>query len=51
MSDNRDLTGVFHQKFLHFLKSLHQILDISNPYEYAQSITKYSILQLSVESV
>ena len=51
MSDNRDLTGVFHQKCLHFLWSLHQILDISNPHEYAQSVTKYSILQLPVEAV
>ena len=51
MSDNRDLTGVFHQKIFHFLRSLHQILDISNPHEYAQSVTKYSILQLPVEAV
>ena len=51
MSDNRDLTGDFIRKFLHFLRSLHQILDISNPHEYAQSVTKYSILQLPVEAV
>ena len=50
MSDNRDLTEVFHQK-LHFLRSLHQILHIFNPHEYAQSVTKYSILQLPVEAV
>ena len=49
MSDNTDLTGVFHQNFLHFLRSLHQILDISNPHEYVQSVTKYSILQLPDE--
>ena len=51
MSDNRDLTGYFIRKFLHFLRSLHQILDISNPHEYAQSVTKYSILQLLIEAV
>ena len=51
MSDNRDLTGVFIRKFLHFLRSLHQILDISNHHEYAQSVTTYSILQLPVEAV
>ena len=51
MSDNRDLTGVFHQKVSLLLRSLHQILDISNPHEYAQSVTKYSILQLPVEAV
>ena len=51
LSDNRDLTEVFIRKFLHFLRSLHQILDISNPHEYVQSVTKYSILQLPVEAV
>ena len=51
MSDNRDLTEVFIRKFFHFLRSLHQILDISNPHEYAQSVTKYSILQLPIEAV
>ena len=49
MSDNRDLTGGFHQ-FLHFLWSLHVILDISN-HEYAPSVAKYSILQLPVKAV
>ena len=51
MGDNRDLTGDFIRKFLHFLWSLHQILDISNPHEYALSVTKYSILQLPIEAV
>ena len=45
------LQGYFIRKFLHFLRTLHQILDISNPQEYAQSVTKYSILQLPVEAV
>ena len=38
------LQGYLIRKFLHFLRSLHQILDISNPHEYAQSVTKYSIV-------
>ena len=51
MSDNIEiLQGYFIRKFLHFLWSLHQILDISNPHEYALSVTKYSILQLPVEA-
>ena len=45
------LQGYFIRKFPHFLWPLHQILDISNPHEYALSVTKYSILQLSVEAV
>ena len=45
------LQGDFIRNFLHFLWSLHQILDISNPHEYALSVTKYSILQLPVETV
>ena len=45
------LQGEFIRKFLHFLWSLHQIPDISNPHEYALSVTKYSILQLPVEAV
>ena len=45
------LQGYFIRKFLRFLWSLHQILDISNPHEYALSVAKYSILQLPVEAV
>ena len=45
------LQGYFIRTFLQFLRSLHQILDISNPQEYAQSVTKYSTLQLPVEAV
>ena len=45
------LRGYFIRKFLHFLWSLHQILDIYNPHEYALSVTKYSILQLPVKTV
>ena len=48
MSDNRDLTETLHQKFLHFLRLLHQILDVSNPHEYAPNVTKVSILSLLV---
>ena len=48
MSDNRDLTETFHQKILHIIRLLHQLLDISNPHEYAHSVTKYSILPLPV---
>ena len=51
MSDNRDLTETFLQKILHFLRLLHQFLDISNPYEYVHSVTKYSILPLPVKAV
>ena len=52
ISDNRDLTGVFHQK----ISSLPKVIasdsrNISNPHEYAQGVTKYSILQLPVEAV
>ena len=51
MSGNRDLTGVFHQKVSSLPMVLHQILDISNPHEYALSVTKYSILQLPLKAV
>ena len=34
------LQGYFIRNFLHFLWSLHQILDLSNPHEYALSVTK-----------
>ena len=33
------LQGYSIRKFLHFLRSLHQILDLSNPHEYALSVT------------
>ena len=45
------LQGNFIRKFLHFLWPLYQILDISNPHEYALSVTKYSILHIPVEAV
>ena len=49
MIDNRDLTDTLHQKiFSHFLRLLHQILDISNPHEYSHGVTKFSILPLPV---
>ena len=51
MGDNRNLTGYFIRMFLHILWALHQILDISNPHEYALSVTKYSVLQLPVKAV
>ena len=51
MSDNRDFTGVFHQKISSLPKVIASDLDISNPHEYTQSVTKYSILQLPVEAV
>ena len=45
MSDNRDLTETLHQK----ISSLPKIItSVSNPHEYAHSVTKYSILPLPV---
>ena len=48
MSDNRDLTDIASENFPYFLRLLHQILDVSNPHEYAHSVTKFSILSLPV---
>ena len=51
MDDNRNLTGVFHQK----VSSLPMIIASDSrsfhPHEYALGVTKYSISQLPVKAV
>ena len=47
----QSLQGYFIREFLHFLWSLHQVLDLTNPHEYALTLTKCSILQLPVKAV
>ena len=48
MTDNRDLTETFHQKISSHHKVIASVSRISNPHEYAQSVTKYSVLPLPV---
>ena len=51
MSDNRDLTELFHQKISSLSKVIASDSRYFQSHEYAQSVTKYSILQLPVKAV